>query len=134
MNLNTASQHQGLMAWAGATGDAIDLRNHVHFSFTFEVTADLVADAVFNVQSAPPDDVDPCIPGDFVPVEEVLTCRSAWGAQGAAQATITLPGGTKKGSVCTAALPCKPDAFIQLVSASGPTINVRAVVVLSGPK
>ena len=134
MNINTSSQHQGVLAWAVATSNPIDLRYHVHFSFTFEVIADLVADAVFNVQSAPPDEVDPCIPGVFVPVEEVLTCRSLWGAQGGPQATIVLPAGAKKGSICSATLPCKPDAFVKLIGSTGPVANVRAVAVLSGPK
>jgi len=132
MNLNGASQNQGIIAWSGTASAPIDIRKHVSYSFTFEVTADLAADAVFNVQSAPASDVDPCVPGTFVPVEEVLTCTAGWGVQPLPQATIVLPAGAKKGSICTAALPCKPDAFVQLVGVGA--ANVRAVAVLSGPK
>jgi hypothetical protein len=135
MNINYASQHQGLMAWAGATPEDIDLRNHVNFSFTFEVVnADLVADAVFNVLAAPASDADPCVPGAYVPVAEVFTCAAPWGAVPAPQATVVIPGGSKVGSICTGTLPCKPDAFLKFASASGPTINVRIVAILSLPK
>ena len=128
------AQNQGIVAWSGTAAAPIDIRRHVHYSFTFKVTADLAADAVFNVQSAPPSDADPCLPGTFVPVAEVLTCVSDWGAVPAPQATIHLPAGTKAGSICTAALPCKPDAFVQLAAGSGPTASVQVVAILSGPK
>ena len=134
MNLNGASQNQGLIAWTGTAAVPIDIRRHVNYSFTFKVTADLAADAVFNVQSAPASDVDICLPGTFAPVSEVLTCISDFGAQPLPQATIVLPSGTKAGSVCTAALPCRPNAFVQLVSGGGPVASVQAVAVLSGPK
>jgi hypothetical protein len=134
MNLNGASQNQGLIAWNGTVATPIDIRRHVNYSFTFKVTADLAADAVFNVQSAPASDVDICVPGTFAPVPEVLTCMSDFGAQGAAQATIVLPSGTKAGAVCTAALPCRPNAFVRLATGSGPVASVLAVAVLSGPK
>lgn len=132
MNFNYSIQHQGLVVWDGAAAHPVDIRKHVGFSFTFEVVADLAADAVFNVQAAPASDADPCVPGTFVPVAEVLTCVSDWGAQAAPQATIILPAGTKKGQICSAALPCKPDAFVQLVSTTG--ASVRVVATLSGPK
>jgi hypothetical protein len=132
MNLNGASQHQGIVAWSGLAAAPIDIRRHVNYSFTFEVVADLAAEAVFNVQSAPPSDADPCVPGAFVPVPEVLTCIADWGVQPGPQASIHIPAGTKKGSICTAALPCRPDAFVQLVGVGA--ANVRAVAILSGPK
>jgi hypothetical protein len=133
MNINYSSQNQGVVAWDG-TSYPVDIRHHVHYSFTFQVDADLADDAVFHVQSAPPSAADPCVPDAFVPVEEVLTCVSYWGATPGPQASIMLPKDTKAGSVCTAALPCKPNAFVQLVSGSGPTASVKAVAVLSGPK
>lgn len=132
MNLNGAAQNQGIIAWTGTASVPIDIRRHVNYSFTFKVTADLAADAVFNVQSAPPSDADICLPGTFTPVEEVLTCLSDFGAQPLPQATIVLPSGTKAGSICTAALPCRPNAFVQLVGVGAAT--VQAVAVLSGPK
>jgi hypothetical protein len=64
----------------------------------------------------------------------VISCASNWGAQGEVESKIILPAGAKAGSVCTATLPCKPNAFVRLVSAAGPTINVTAVAVLSHPK
>jgi len=134
MNLNGASQNQGIVAWSGTAAVPIDIRRHVSYSFTFHTTADLAADAVFNVQSAPPSDADPCLPGTFVPVAEVLTCVADWGVVPAPQATIHIPAGTKKGAICTATLPCKPDAFVQLAAGSGPTASVQAVAILSGPK
>lgn len=134
MNLNYAVQNSGVIVWSGLAAVPVDIRRHVGFAFTFRVTADLVADTIFNVQSAPPLDIDPCLPGTFVPVPEVLTCTADWGVQPGAQASIMLPNGTKKGAICTASLPCKPDAFIQLVAGSGDTAKVEAVVTLHGPK
>ena len=101
MNMgNTGLQHQGLLAWDGSAPATIDIRKHVAFSWTFEVLVDLAADTIFNVESAPPDPADPCIAGPWVPVPEVLTCVSSWGAVGAPQATIMLPAGTLAGSKC----------------------------------
>jgi len=134
MNYPYVTQHQGIVAWSGTAARPIDLRHHVNFGFTFEVVADILADAIFNVQSAPASDADPCLPGPFVPVAEVLTCRADWSAVPAPQATMIIPAGTKAGAVCVASLPCKPDAFLQIVSGGGDTANVRAVVVLSSPR
>jgi hypothetical protein len=136
MNLNGASQHQGIVVWSGTAAAPVDIRKHVNYSFTFHTTADLAADAVFEFQAAPASDVDPCIPGTFVPVEEVLTCVAAFGPVPTPlpHAAILIPAGTKKGAICTAALPCKPDAFVQPVAGSGPTASVQVVAILSGPK
>jgi hypothetical protein len=135
MNMgNFAMQHQGILAWDGAAPASIDIRRHVGWSFTFEVMNNLAADTVFNVESAPPSAADPCIADVFVPVEEILTCMSTWGAVPLPQATITLPAGAVAGSICTAALPCKPDAFVRINGASGDIASVRAVAILSGPK
>ena len=134
MQFNYAMQHSALLAWDGASTNAIDIRRHVGFSFTFQVMANLTADTVFNIMAAPPDATDICVPGAFVPVPEVLTCVSDWGAQGGPQLTIVLPKDTPAGSICTAAIPCRPDAFLQVIGASGDTGNVRCCVTLSGPK
>jgi hypothetical protein len=138
MNINVASQNQGVLAWtpiqAAALSPPVDLRYHVHFGLTFQAAADLTADAVFEIEAAPPDDVDPCIPGAWHNVEEVLTCRAPWGTIPAVDSRITIPNGTKKGTLCTATLPCKPDAFIRVISVSGDTGKVLVVVVLGGPK
>jgi hypothetical protein len=139
MNLNVASQNQGVLAYAGASGavalnGAVDIRHHVNFAFTFRVTVDIAVDAVFEVEAAPADAVDPCLPGAFHNVEEVLTCRASWGTVPAPDSKIAIPAGTKAGSICTATLPCKPDAFIKVLPVSGDTANVEVVVILGGPK
>jgi hypothetical protein len=138
MNINVASQNQGVVAWAaGATNinPPIDLRHHVHFGFTFHVTADVATDAVFEFASAPPDPANPCVP--LLPqtkVKEVFTCTSSWGAIATDDAKIVIPAGTKKGSICSATLPCKPDAFLQVEPSTGDTGNVEVVAILGGPK
>jgi len=130
MNLNGASQNQGVLAWNGTAATPIDIRRHNHFSFTFRTTADLAADASFKVQAAPPSDVDPCLPGTFVDVPETLVCHD-YGPPNPTTGFL-IPSGTKAGAICTAALPCRPDAFVQLVATGGAT--VQAVAVLSGPR
>jgi hypothetical protein len=134
VNLNYAIQNSGRLLWDGAASAAIDIRHHVGFAFTFEVMNDLANDTIFNVQAAPPSDADICVPGAFVPVPEVLTCVADFAAVPAPQATIMLPAGTIAGSLCTATLPCRPDAFIALAAGGGDTGSVRAVVTLHGPK
>ena len=131
MNINVASQHQGVLAWTGAAARPIDIRHHVHFAFTFETTADLAADAIFTVQAAPPSAGDPCVPGTFVNVPEVLICAAPEVVADAVTG-FTIPTGTKKGTICTATLPCRPDAFIRLQSAGAAA--VLAVATLSGPR
>ena len=135
MNLNSASQNQGVIAWSAAVANApIDLRHHVSFGFTFHVKSDIAAEAIFEVVAAPASDVDPCVPGAQYPVEEVLTCTASWGVVPNTKSQIHIPVGTKAGSMCTATLPCKPDAFIQVEPVSGDTGKVDVVVVLGGPK
>jgi hypothetical protein len=139
MNLNVAAQNQGVLAFAGASGavalnGAVDIRHHVNFAFTFHIMQDIAVEALFEVNAAPPSDADPCLPGVFVDVEEVLTCRAPWGTVPDPQSRIAIPVGTKAGSICTATLPCKPDAFIKVVPVSGDTAKVEVVVILGGPK
>jgi hypothetical protein len=137
MNLNTATQNQGVVAWRAITAvnlnPGIDLRHHVYFAFTFRVTADIAVDAVFQFMAAPPSAVDPCLPGTVQPVNEILTCVASWG-QVPARAQVTIPAGVKAGAICTATLPCKPDAFIQIQPVSGDTGKIEVVAILSGPK
>lgn len=130
MNRNYAIQNQPRVVWDGTTARSIDIRKHVGFAFSFEVTTTLAADAVFNVQAAPPSDANTCNPGTFAAVPEVANCEG--GAVGS-QATVTIPSGTEAGTICTATIPCRPDAFVRLASASGPTNNVLVAAVLSGP-
>jgi hypothetical protein len=137
MNINTASQNQGVVAWRAITAvnlnPPIDIRRHVNFAFTFHVVADIAADAVFEFASAPPDPANPCAP--LLPqtkVKEVPTCTGAGSVND--DASIVIPAGTKAGSLCTATLPCKPDAFIQIEPVSGDTGKIEVVATLSGPK
>ena len=131
---NTAMQNTGLLAWDGANAAPIDVRKHIKFAWTFEVMTDLTADTIFEVEAAPADDADPCIAGTPHPVEEVLTCVATWGAVPGPQTLITIPAGTLAGQKCSASIPCKPDAFIQVRGVAGDAGNVRVVAVLSGPK
>jgi hypothetical protein len=138
MNLNVASQNQGVLAWAAAnaspTNEAVDIRRHINFAFTFRVVDDIAVEAVFEVQAAPADAADPCIPGAFVDVPETVTCHASWGTVPDTQSRVAIPVGTPAGTICTATLPCKPDAFIKVVPVSGDTGKVEVVVVLGGPK
>jgi len=136
--MNTAVQHQGIVIWSAVpTNPAppVDLRRHAGFSFTFHVKADILVDAVFEFAAAPADPANPCAP--LLPqykVQEVLTCTASWGAVPMGDTAVIIPAGTPAGSICTATLPCKPDAFIQLEPASGDTGKIEVVVTLSGPR
>lgn len=136
MNINVASQNNGLLAYTGinaaALAPAIDIRRHVNFGFTFQVKAAVAADAVFEIQAAPASAGDPCVPGAFAAVPEVPVCDSA--GVPAANSRITIPAGTPVGSICTATLPCRPNAFLKVVAVSGTTDSVVVVATLSGPK
>lgn len=136
MNLNVASQNNGLLAYTGinaaAVAPAIDIRHHIHFAFTFQVKAAIAADAIFEIQAAPASAGDPCVPGAFVAVPEVPICSDY--AVPAANSRITIPAGTPIGSICTGTLPCRPDAFLKVVAVSGTTDSVTVVATLGGPK
>src|SRR5262245_61081838 len=99
MNSNVALQNLPLLAWDGAAAVPRDIRRFVRFAWAFEVTAAIAADAVFNVQSAPPSAGDNCVPGAWVPVPEVSICDDP--AVPGPQAAFTIPAGTPIGSVCT---------------------------------
>ena len=134
MLVNYGLQNQGVTAFSAvaAASPAIDIRPYVGFSFTANVITDIATDAVFEVQAAPPDVVDPCIPGAFVPVPETVICD--YPAVPAPQSNFIIPAGTLGGSRCSIFLPCKPDAFISVLPVSGDTANVEIVVGLHGPK
>jgi hypothetical protein len=139
MNINVATQNQGVIAWRAITAanlnPAIDIRQHNNFGFTFHVIADIATEAKFEVVAAPADAANPCVPGlPQHPVAEVITCVGPWGATPNPTSEIIIPAGTKAGSICTATLPCKPDAFIQLEAVSGDTGNIEVVAVLGGPR
>lgn len=130
MNSNVAIQNPGRVAFYGGTGTPIDIRRHTRFAWTFEVTAEIAADAVFQVLAAPASDADNCDPGALVPVPEVVICSNAVPAE---QSLFTIPAGTPVGTLCAVTLPCRPNAFVQLAAVSGTTASLQAVITLSGP-
>jgi len=135
MLVNHGVQNRSVVAWDGTAAKPVDIRRFNAFSFHFQATADLVADTTFTVQAAPPSGADPCLPGTFVDIAEVLTCVGVMQLQTpATKTTILIPNGTKKGALCSAAIPCTPDAFVQLVAGTGGTANVLATVGLHGPQ
>lgn len=132
MNSNVGIQNVGTVAWDGTASFAADIRKFVRFGWSFEVTVDLAADAVFNVQAAPPSDADPCVPGAFAAVPEVAICDIP--AEPAAQATITLPAGTPAGTICAGTIPCRPNAFVRLTPVTpANAANVKVVLIRQGP-
>jgi hypothetical protein len=134
MNINVASQNAGVLAWDGLAAFPVSIRNYNNFAYSFHATADIVADAVFEVQAAPASVGDPCVPGVFADVPEILTCVAAFvPATPGPKTLITIPAGTKKGQQCSAAIPCRSGAFLQLKAGSGDTTKVQAVAVLGGP-
>lgn len=133
MQLNYAVQNPSRVAWDGTAAAAIDIRRYVGFTFTFEAVQDIANETIFNVLAAPPDVTDPCLPGPWEPVPEVLTCTAGGWVVPEPQATIVIPAGIVKGSLCSAALPCRPNAFISLAAGSGDTGSVRVTAGLHGP-
>jgi len=138
MNLNIASQHQGVIAWSAKTpphNPGIDIRQHNGFSFTFTVDSDIAVEAVFEIRSAPPLPSDNCM-GDVANASDipVVAFCSINGEIAAPKSQIIFPVGTKAGTVCTATIPCRPDAFIKLFAVAGDTGRIMAVAVLSGPR
>jgi hypothetical protein len=131
MNSNIGVQTSGTVAWDGAAATPGDLRRFVQFGWSFEVTAPIVADAVFFFEAAEPSDANICAPGPWSAVEAIATCHG--GINAGESATVTIPAGTPVGSVCAATLPCKPAAFVRLASAAGDTDSVVAVLLRQGP-
>ncbi|UPT53281.1 structural protein [Synechococcus phage Ssp-JY38] len=131
MNSLVTIQNVGTVAWDGANSYPADIRKFVRFGWSFEVVTDIAVDAVFNIEAAPASDADPCVPGDFEPVPEISICDRP--AEAGPQATVTIPAGTVAGTVCAGTIPCRPNAFVRIVPASGDTANVRAVIVRQGP-
>lgn len=134
MNFNYSIQNAGAVAWNGTAAVPVDIRPYIGFSFSFQVLADIAADTKFNIQAAPPSDADACLPGAFADIEEVLTCVAGGWVQPGPKSEITIPAGTKKGSLCSASLPCRPGAFIQAVGAGAGAAAIMVVVTLHGPK
>ena len=134
MDINVATQNQGVVAWASAVSNLpVDVRQHNNFGFTFQATSDIATDAIFEIVAAPPDAANPCIPG-LQHRSGMLICSASWGIVPSDKSKITIPAGTLKGALCTATLPCKPDAFVQVEPVSGDTGKINVVIVLGGPR
>ena len=131
MNNNVAIQSNGVIAWDGATGRLIKITDYTRFAWAFEIITDIAVAAVFKVQSAPPS-VDPCVAGAPTDVKAVAICTNP--VTPAPNAEITFPVGTKAGTICSATIPCYPNAFVGLAAVSGNTANVRAVLIRTGPQ
>lgn len=129
---NIGVQTTGTIAWDGAAAASADVRHHIRFGWVFEITATLAVDAVFKVQAAPASAADNCLPGVFTDVEAMGTCQSDVIAGTAAQ--VIIPAGTVVGTVCSGTIPCRAGAFVRLASVSGPTTDVRAILLRQGPK
>lgn len=131
MNSNVAAQNVPVIAWDGAAAVPRDIRKFIRFAWAFEVTAAIVADAIFNIESAPPSAGDPCVPGAWTPVPEISICDIP--AIPGPQAKVTIPAGTPIGTICTGTIPCRPNAFVRLQPGTGTVASVKAAMVLSGP-
>jgi hypothetical protein len=121
---NPAIQNVPSLAWDGTAASAADIRKHIRFGWSFEVTSAIAVDAVFKVQAAPASAVDNCVAGVFSDVAAMPTCV---GAAVAGAATITIPLGTAIGTICSGTIPCRPGAV------SGTTASVKAILVRQGP-
>lgn len=123
-------QNMPVLAWMGGTPYPRNIVRHIFFGFTFEVTADIAADAVFKFQAADASVADACVPGAFTDIPAFADCIGAT-AMGLAQ--VTIPAGTKKGTFCHATLPCRDGEFVQPVAVSGDTANCIVTMCLSSP-
>lgn len=130
MNSNIAIQVAATIAWDGAASFAHSIRDHTLFAWSFEVVGTIAADAVFTVEAADASAADPCVPDAFSAVQEITTCS---GAAAGGDTTITIPAGTSVGTICGGTVPCRPGTFVRLVSTSGDTAEVRAVLIRKGP-
>ena len=130
MNSNPGIQNTGLLAWDGTTSIPRKVTTHNHFGFVFEVTEDLVADAIFKVLAHPPSGADPCVAGAGVLVDEVLICQAP--IVPGTDFEFRIPSGTVAGTICSGTIPCTPNEFISLSHISGGA-DVTAVMILHGP-
>lgn len=102
------------VVWDGAASFPVDTRNHLYVSFDVIALADVPAGTVvtFEVEHAAPDSNDPCIPGDFGPIPEVVVCSGP--AEPADVSEFTITGPVAEGQRCKFTIPC-PSGFLQVV-------------------
>jgi len=131
MNNNVAIQSNGVIAWDGTTARLHKITDYTRFAWAFEVVTDIAVEAVFKVVSAPPSSGDPCVAGASSDVKAVAICTDP--VTPAPNAEMRIPVGTKAGTICSATIPCYPNAFVGLAAVSGDTADVRAVLIRTGP-
>lgn len=130
MNNNVAIQNLPVTAWTGAAGIARDITKFTRFAWAAEVIGVIAADAIFEIQSAPPS-ADPCVAGAFAAIPETVICDRP--IIPAVNTRFTIPAGTPIGTICTFTIPCRPNRFLKIVAVSGTNANVLIGMVLSGP-
>jgi hypothetical protein len=132
MNSNPGIQNVASIAWDGTTYRAADIRKFVRFGWSFEVIAALAADQVFKVQTAPPSDADPCVPGTWEDVPEISICQGPVVAGTDAQ--FTIPAGTPVGTICSGTIPCRGLGFVRLQPVvAAEAADLRIILIRQGP-
>jgi len=129
---NPAIQNVPSIAWDGTAAFSTDIRPFIRFGWSFQIAGAIAVNAVFRVQAAPPSLVNNCLPGTCVAVLAPPMCDE--NLLPGALATVTIPAGTPIGSICSATIPCRPDAFVRLAAVSGSPVNVRAILIRQGPR
>lgn len=99
----------------GTTATFMDVRGWLYFSFQVTATAAVAegAAAQFEVQYAPPSDADPCAPGTFAAIPEVVTCSSGVAGE---KSIFVVEGPVAIGQVCTFTVPCNVNGFVTVVA------------------
>lgn len=126
-----------VLAWDGTTSYPVDVRNHLYVSFDFIATAAVAegASAAFKFQYAPPSDADPCVPGTWEEIPEVVVCRMP--AVPSDVSEVILEGPLAVGARCKATIPCPGRGFLQIVGATeeepGAVASFQVIALLQGP-
>lgn len=125
----------------GTADQYMDARSWLYSTFQFTATADVAEGegAQFEVQCATASEDDPCVPGEFTALEEVMICGRP--AEPADTTIIALQGPITAGQVCKAAVPCPCD-FMQVIPAAEPNPDFPSgaegsftiIGLLQGPK
>lgn len=100
----------------GTTATFMETRGWLYFSFQFTATADVAEGegAQFEIQCAPPSEEDPCVPGDFEAIPEVVLCDQ--NTPPAETSILALEGPIAAGQTCYATAPCACNGFVTVVA------------------
>lgn len=131
MQADAGIQNVSTVAWNGTTSYPVDIRKFLRTSWSFEVKTVPLVNVQFAFESAPPSTSDNCVPGAFTPVNKIGSCDNDIG-NAIVPETFTIPAGTPVGTICTGALPCRPDAFVRVVAVTGGA-SVFVVAIRQGP-